>query len=127
MKKYLAAAAALIAGTLAAAPALADHGQEYNLSACGTDGDTAHIVVITEGMYGEDAEIQTKLQETFTALMKEQSAADHRDITPAYVNGLVSVFGTAAAALADKSPTGLLYLDFTHPATAPALTPGCAP
>ena len=126
MKKLFTAAAA-VAATLIAAPAFAHHGQEYPVNACGTDGNTAHMVVTTVGVYGEDPKIKTTVQDTFTNLMKGQSATDHATITPGYVNGLVGAYQDAMQGLVDNDGYGYIHFDFHHPVDTAPSTPGCAP
>jgi len=123
MKRTTIALAAALAAI--ATPAAAHHGGEYDVSACGTDGNTAHMTVTTVGDYKIDPETATLLQDSFDSLMKSQSAADHAAVKPGYVAALTNTFTATTDKLLARTNQPLVYLDFHHPMKSGPMTPGC--
>lgn len=118
----IAFAAALAAATT---PALANHGAEYEVSTCGADGNTAHMTITTVGDSQHNAETAVLLQDSFTTMMKSQSAADHAAVKPAYVAVLTNTFSATTEKLLAATGQPMVYLDFHHPLKTGPMTPGC--
>lgn len=127
MKKHF-TAAIFLATALSATQAAAHHGQEYDVSACGTDNATATLTVTTVGFYSGDLpEVRAILQDGFSTLMKDNKAEDLQKLDPAFINNLVQTFGARAGEIAEITDQPYIYLDFHHPRDKAAAVPGCAP
>lgn len=128
MKKASLTTAVLAGSLVAASAAFASHGYEYPVSACDKDGaSTAHMLITSVGVYERNEAIAQGVQETFTALMKDHTAEEHRSVDPAFVNDLVAKFGATTQRLAGETQQAYLYLDFHHPTNGAPVTPGCSP